>query len=88
MEQCGSDLAIVVVIVAYRLAGGWVEDHLAVVVLVVVEGKHAVERASDRVCGAIADSAKVPVVFNEAEYGRLISHAMVGVIVFRVGRDD
>ncbi len=88
MEQCWSELAIVAIIVAYRLAGGWVEDQLGVGLLVVVEVKHAVERARDRVCGAVADSAKVPVVFNEAEYGRLIGYAMVGVIVFRVGRDD
>lgn len=39
-------------------------------VIVAVEVEQAVERAGNRVGGAVADPPQVPVVFNEAESPR------------------
>src|SRR5229473_3290726 len=45
------------------------------------EVEHGVQRAGNRVRGTIADTAQIPVVFDEAKDGRLVGHTMIDVVL-------
>src|SRR5947207_9381277 len=51
-------------------SGRWIENELSSF-RAIVEVEHPVQRASNRIRGTITDTAKIPIVFDEAKDGRL-----------------
>src|SRR5712692_3379309 len=58
-----------------------------VIVTISVEVEHVVERAGNRIVRAVSDSSEIPVVFNEAEDGRLIRDSAIDVVLLCPGRN-
>src|SRR5215467_10414235 len=54
----------------------------------VVEVKHPVQSPGDRVGRSITDAVMTPIVFDEANYRRLIGDPVIDVVVLRVSRND
>src|SRR5262249_31497699 len=59
-----------------------------VIVAVIVEVEHVVDRSSLRVVGVAADTAEVPVVFDKTKNGGLIRDGVIHIVVARERRND
>src|SRR5258708_3251122 len=86
------DRLLSAVMVGNPLARHGIENQLRPVrivsILMIVKVKHPINRSGDRIRRSVADSAKIPVVFDKAKNGGLVGNAMVDVVALRKGRND
>src|SRR5882672_7855308 len=76
---------MVIVVIANRLASDWIQEQLSVAML---EVKHVEQRAGAFVRRAAADPACAPVVFNEAQDGRLVGQCAINKVRLGESRDN
>src|SRR6266853_211583 len=87
--QLVSVVVVVVMPVRYHQPCVRIEDEFtrAVVAVVIVKVKHAVECAGNGICRDSTNLPEIPVVLDEPEDGGLIGDAMIDIVALREGRN-
>src|SRR6266700_2335553 len=75
----------VIVVIAIRLSGNGIQEQLFISV---VEVKHVEQRAGPFIGRSAADSPCAPVVFNEAQDGRLVGQRPINKVRLGERRDN